>query len=107
MLLISEILIGYAILYRLVKKAHSGGILLYIRENILSKLLISDLSGATFIVEMKLRKMKWLLYSSYGSEKNLITNHYKCDGRTLDSQLGQYENFYASKMTVKTTVAKI
>ena len=46
-----------------------------------------------FFVEIRLRKKKWLLCSSYNPKKNLIANHLNCIGRNLDSQLGQYENF--------------
>ena len=75
------------------RNANGGGILLYIREDIPSKLLNTDLSIEGFFVEIRLRKKKWLLCSSYNPKKNLIANHLKCIGRNLDSQLGQYENF--------------
>ena len=63
------------------------------REDIPSKLLKTDLSVEIFFVEIRLRKKKWLLFSSYNPKKNLIANHLNCIGRNLDSQLGQYENF--------------
>ena len=66
---------------------------LYIRENIPSKLRNSDLSIEGFFADIRLRKKKWLLCSSYNPKKNLIANHLNCIGRNLDSQLGQYENF--------------
>ena len=84
---------GYATPYRLDRNANGGGILLYIREDIPSKLLNTDLSIEGFFVEIRLRKKKWLLCSSYNPKKNLIANHLNCIGRNLDSQLGQYENF--------------
>ena len=84
---------GHATPYRLDRNANGGGILLYIREDIPSKLLNTDLSIEGFFVEIRLRKKKWLLCSSYNPKKNLIVNHLKCIGRNLDSQLGQYENF--------------
>ena len=84
---------GYAAPYRLDRNANGGGILLYIREDIPSKSLNTDLSIAEFFVEIRLRKKKWLLCISYNPKKNLIANHLNCIGRNLDSQLGQYENF--------------
>ena len=84
---------GYATPYRLARNANDGGILLYIREDIPSKLLNIDLSIEGFFVEIRLRKKKWLLCSSYNPKKNLIPNHLNCIGRNLDSHLGQYENF--------------
>ena len=47
---------GYATPYRLDRIANGGGILLYIREDIPSKLLNSDLSIEGFFVEIRLRK---------------------------------------------------
>ena len=79
--------------YFTISNANGGGILLYIREDISSKLLNTDLSIEGFFVEIRLRKKKWLLCSSYNPKKNLIANHLNCIGRNLDSQLGQYENF--------------
>ena len=84
---------GYATPYRLDRNTNGGGILLYIREDIPSKLLNTDLSIEGFFVEIRLRKKKWLLCSSYNPKKNLKANHLNCIGRNLDSQLGQYENF--------------
>ena len=84
---------GYATPYRLGRNANGGGILLYIREDIPSKLLNTDLSIEGFFVEIRLRKKKLLLCSSYNPKKNSIANDLNCIGRNLDSQLGQYENF--------------
>ena len=84
---------SYATPYRLNRSANGGGILLYIREDIPSKLLNTDLSVEGFFVEIRLRKKTWLLCSSDNPRKNLIVNHLNCIGINLDSQLGQYENF--------------
>ena len=75
------------------RNANGGGILLYIREDIPSKLLNTDLSLEGFFVEIRLRKKKWLLCSSYNPKKNLIDDHLNCIGGNLDSQLEQYESF--------------
>ena len=72
---------------------NDGGILLYIREDIPSKLQNSDLSIEGFFVEIRLWKKTWLLCRSCNPKKHLIANHLNCIGRNLDSQLGQYENF--------------
>ena len=84
---------GYPTLYRLDRIASGGSVLLYIREDIPSKLLNTDLSIEGFLVEIRLRKKKRLLCSSYNRKKNLIANHLNCIGRNLDSHLGQYVNF--------------
>ena len=62
---------GYATPYRLDRNANGGGILLYIREDIPSKLLNTDLSIEGFFVEIRLRKKKCLPCSSYNPKKNL------------------------------------
>ena len=84
---------GYATSYRLDRNTNGGGILLYIREDIPSTIVIAGLSVEGFFVEKKLRKKKWLLSRSCNPKKNLIVNHLHCIGRSLDSQLGQFENF--------------
>ena len=81
---------GYATPYRSDRYANGGGILLYIREDIPSKLLNTGLSTAGFFVEMRLREKTWLFCSSYNPKKNLIATHLNSIGRNLDSQLGQY-----------------
>ena len=84
---------GYATPNRIDRNANGGVILMYIREDIPSKLLNTDLSIEYFFVEIRLRKKTMLLCSSYNHKKSLITNHLNCIGRNLDSQQGQYETF--------------
>ena len=72
--------------------ANGGGILLYVREEVPSTLLNSDLSTEEFFVEIRLRKKTWLLCGSYNPQKNLIAYHLNCISKNLGSQLGQYEN---------------
>ena len=75
------------------RNANDGGILLYIREDIPSKLLTSYLLIEGVFVEIRLKKKTWLFCSSYNPKKNLKANHLNCIGRNLDSRLEQYENF--------------
>ena len=58
--------------YRLDRYANGGGILLYIREDILSTLLNSDMSFESFSIEICIRKKKWLLVCTSNPNKNLI-----------------------------------
>ena len=85
-LLISEIKIDFSFptahfqiegytTYRLDRNANGGGILLYIREDIPSTLLNSDMSIESFSIEINTRKKKWLLVCTYNPNKNLISNH--------------------------------
>ena len=83
----------YATQYILDRNANGGGLLLYIREDIASTLLNSELSIKRFFVKIRLGTKALILCSSYNPQKNLIANRSNCIGRNLDSQLGQYENF--------------
>ena len=73
----SQILIpDYTSPYRLDRNYHGGGIMLYVREDIPSKLLLTDnqpIEG--FYIEINLRKKKWLLCGSYNPNRNNIGNH--------------------------------
>ena len=60
--------------YRLDRNANGGGILLYIWEDIPSRLLNFDMSIESFYIEIKIRKKKWLLVGTYNPNKNLISN---------------------------------
>ena len=68
--------IGYTN-YELDRNADSGGIFLYIREDIPSTLLNSHISTESFYIEINIRKNKWLLVCTSNPNKNLILNHLK------------------------------
>ena len=59
---------GFFLSYRLDRNKHGGGVLAYIREDILSKILkktiLPDVIGGIFI-ELNLRKHKWLFCATY------------------------------------------
>ena len=59
--------------YRLDRNANSGGILLYIWEDIPSTLLNSDMSIESFSIEINIRKKKWLLVCKYNLNENFQT----------------------------------
>ena len=79
--------------YRLDGNAIGGGILLYIRKDIPSTLLNSDMSIESFSIEINIRKKKWLLVCTYSPNKNLISNHLKEIGKNLDNHSSKYNNF--------------
>ena len=61
---------GYSVPYRLDRDGNGVGILLYIRENIPSKLLSINRNIEGFFVEINLRnKKKWLLSCSYNPKR--------------------------------------
>ena len=65
---------GYSVPFHF--DGNSGGILLYIRDDIPSKLLSTNKLIDGFFVEINLRKKKkWLLSCSYNSTKMQMSNH--------------------------------
>ena len=88
---------GFSSPYLLDRNAHGGGgILLYVREDNLPKLLkgthFEGNLGAMF-VEINLRKKKWLLNCSCNGQKSEIRKHLGAVGKNLDSYSSKYENF--------------
>ena len=59
------------------QNSKGGGLLLYIPEDIPSKILTysSNLDTETLLVEINLRKRKWLLNGSYNPNKSQISHH--------------------------------
>ena len=84
---------GYSTPFRLDRNAHGGGILLYVREDIPSKLLLVEenlIEG--FFVEINLRnKKKWLLSCSYNPKKTSLSNHIAELSKSLDLFTTKYE----------------
>ena len=78
---------GFTTPYRVDRDCHGGGILLYIRQDIPSKLLINlkiseNLEGV--FVELNFRRKKWLVCCSYNPQKSNITKHLGAIGKNLD-----------------------
>ena len=87
---------GYTTPYRVDRDVHGGGLLLYVREDIPSKLLIdlkkSDNQEGIF-VEINLRKKKWVLCCSYNPHKSNASKHTDILGKHLDLYSSKYENY--------------
>ena len=69
---------GFAAPFRLDRTNTGGGILVYVRDDIPSKLLnISYVSSDTecLVIEINLREAKCLLICSYNPHKNNISSH--------------------------------
>ena len=70
-----------------------GGIMVFAREDIPSKLISKetlDIEG--IFIELNFRKKKWLLSCSYNPNKNTITDHLEILRRNLDLYSAHYEN---------------
>ena len=85
---------GFSVPYRYDKNGKGGGILLYICEDIQSKLLISKskCNIKTLLVAVNLRKKKWFLNSLYNPNQNLISNHLECLNRFIDKYSSGFGN---------------
>ena len=59
--------------YRLDRNSNGGGILLYVREDVPSTLLNTELLIESFCIEINIRKKKWLLVCTYNPNRNLIS----------------------------------
>ena len=73
--------------YRFDRTSHGGGILLYIREDIPSKILKFEPvqnNFEVFFVEINLMKKEWLLSCSYNPSRKNIVNHVKNISTGLD-----------------------
>ena len=86
---------GYSQPFRLDKSALSGGILIYIREDIPCKelkrhSLPNDIQG--LFIEITLRKRKWILFGGYNPMKARISYFLDHVGKSLDKYLGDYDN---------------
>ena len=85
----------FSVPYRSDRNGKGGGLLLYIREDIQSKLLISKskCNTETLPVAVNLRKRKWFLNCSYNTHQNLISNHLECLNRLIDEHSNSFDNF--------------
>ena len=77
------------------RNGRRGGIILYIREDILARLLKTSLPKdfEEFFVKLHLRKKKILMCCSYNPAKSNISSHLSMVGRSLDSYMSSYDNF--------------
>ena len=86
---------GFSAPRRFDRNSKGGGLLFYILEDIPSKILTysSNCDIETLLVEINLRKRKWLLNGSYNPNKSQISHHLECLNNLLDEHSKKYENF--------------
>ena len=85
---------GYTPPYRLDRNCNGGGIMIYVREDIPSKLIELNDSIECIILELNFGKKKWLLCGSYNPHKNLISQHLTVLSKSLDMLLMKYDNVF-------------
>ena len=82
---------GFTPPYRLDWNCHGGGILVYIREDIPSKLIEMKSSSESISIELKLRRKKWLVNCSYNANNSDICDHLRSLGKSLNTLLTNYD----------------
>ena len=84
---------GFTEPYRLDRNRNGGGIMIYIREDIPSKILTNaNMNIEALFVELNVRKKKWLICGSYNPHSSSISTHLKQIGNSLDLLLTNYDN---------------
>ena len=81
--------------YRLDRASNGGGIMLHVRKDIPSNLLVTDEKNHTesFYVELNLRNEKWLINCSYNPNKTMIYSHLDALSTYLDCILQHMKKF--------------
>ena len=82
--------------YRFDRNSKGGGTTLYVREDIPSKLINSSCTNHDkeyFLVELNLRKQKWLIICNYNPHKTRIKGYLECISKEIDSHSSKYDNF--------------
>ena len=84
---------GFSAPFRLDRNDEGGGVIIYTRERIPCKKLNHNLPKNIegIFIEINLRK-KWLLFSGYNPNKELISNFREVIGNSLDTFIGNYDN---------------
>ena len=85
---------GYSKPFRLDRNEHGGGIMVYVREDIPSKLLKkhtfnSDIEG--MFIEINIRKAKWLLFSAYHPPSQNMEYFLESVSLGLDKYLSDFD----------------
>ena len=84
---------GYALPCRLDRNQFGGGIMVFVREDIPSRVLSLNKSIESLFIELNFRKKKWLLCCTYNPNRNNISSHLDLLRRSLDLYSAEYEHF--------------
>ena len=89
---------GFTPPYRLDRNANGGGIMLYVREDIPSKLLSNndqDSEIENIFVEINLRSKKWLICGTYNPKTSHIKNYLQILSQRFNQYFSKYDNIIA------------
>ena len=87
---------GFGQLYRLDRNKHGGGVMIFVSEDIPSKLvskhtLPDEIEG--MFIEIKLRRTKWLILGTFHPPNQPDDYFFKTVGKALDQYLKTFEKF--------------
>ena len=83
---------GYSKPYRRDNTDKSRGLLIFVKEGIMSKPLKTNFTREGMFIEINLRKCKWLMFCGYNPRKALIKDSLLELGTNLDAFICQYDN---------------
>ena len=92
---VSQFLIqGFHTPYRANRTDKGGGLLLFVREHLPVREINIEFSTKieAIVIEIKLKKRKWLLIETYNPHKNIIDDHLNSLGNCLNELCKTYEN---------------
>ena len=86
---------GYSTVYRLDRNNKVGGIMLFVRDEIITFPLDQysfPVGFEAFCIELNLRKKKWLIFCIYNPHNRFIKHHLKELGKVIEFYSKTYEN---------------
>ena len=86
---------GYSPPFRSDRSARGGGILLYVRADIPSKLLHCSFCNEIecLLIEINISKKKWLVYGLYNPNKSFISSHLLALSKSINVYTHVYDHF--------------
>ena len=87
---------GFPLPYRIARDSNGGGILIFVREDLPCRVLKSHVKPDNFdgiVLEINLRKDKWLLFGGYNPHKGNIQTFLMQLTPILDHYLCSYDNY--------------
>ena len=86
---------GFSSTFMADRNAHGGGVFIYVRDDILCKILKNQkLPGnvEAIFIELKLKNRKWLLMGGYNPHKDSISYFLSHISKEIDANMNNYEN---------------
>ena len=83
---------GYSESNKFEKNGNSKRILVFIREDITTKLIECQMKIEGVFIELNLKRKRWLLCNSYYPKCSQISHHFKEIGKYLDVLISKYDN---------------